>query len=109
MKTNAPRGKRRDNQKQQLPHNMSAQATSPPSSPEKDFFAFGEDYIKSPEHIPATIEAVDFDRLLDEPLLLHQDLASGCGGMLWPAGMRLAKYLLRMKREEMRNAESMCV
>jgi hypothetical protein len=88
---------------------MSAQATSPPSSPEKDFFSFGEDYIKSPEHIPATIESIDFDRLLDKPLLLHQDLGSGCGGMLWPAGLRLAKYLLKMKRDEMRNAESMCV
>jgi hypothetical protein len=29
--------------------------------------------------------------------------------MLWPAGMVLAKYLLKMKREEMRDAESMCV
>jgi hypothetical protein len=74
----------------------SAQATtSPPSSPEKD--------------IPATIESIDFDGLLDNPLLLHQDLAAGCGGMLWPAGMRMAKYLLKMKRDEMRNAESMCV
>jgi len=89
--------------------NMPAQAYSPPSSPEKDFFAFGEDYVKSPEHIPATIESIDFDRLLDTPLLLHQDLAVGCGGMLWPAGIRMAKYLLKMKREEMRNAESMCV
>jgi len=89
----------------------SAQATtnSPPSSPEKDFFAFGEDYVKSPEHIPATIESIDFDGLLDNPLLLHQDLAAGCGGMLWPAGMRMAKYLLKMKRDEMKNAESMCV
>lgn len=99
-----------DNNNNNSRKNMSAQATpSPPSSPEKDFFAFGEDYIKSPEHIPATIESIDFDRLLDKPLLLHQDLASGCGGMLWPAGMRLAKYLLKMKRDEMRNAESMCV
>jgi hypothetical protein len=29
--------------------------------------------------------------------------------MLWPAGMRLAKYILKMKKEEIRNAESMCV
>jgi hypothetical protein len=114
VKTRPLDGKRRDNQTQtQLPQaNMSsAQATtnSPPSSPEKDFFAFGEDYVKSPEHIPATIESIDFDGLLDNPLLLHQDLAAGCGGMLWPAGMRMAKYLLKMKRDEMRNAESMCV
>jgi hypothetical protein len=47
--------------------------------------------------------------LLDPPLLLHEDLADGCGGMLWPAGMRLAKYILKMKKEEIRNAESMCV
>ena len=78
-------------------------------SPEQEFLAFGEDFVKSPEHIPASIKSIDFGGLLDPPLLLHEDLAAGCGGMLWPAGMRLAKYLIKMKKEDIRNAESMCV
>jgi hypothetical protein len=78
-------------------------------SPEQDFLAFGEDFVKSPEHLAASTQSIDFDGLLDSPLLLHEDLAAGCGGMLWPAGMRMAKYLLKMKRDEIRNAESMCV
>ena len=81
-----------------------------PEENENDFFSsFGEDFVKSPEHIPASIKSVDFGGLLEPPLLLHEDLAAGCGGMLWPAGMRMAKYLLKMKKEEIRNAESMCV
>jgi hypothetical protein len=78
-------------------------------SPEQDFLAFGEDFVKSPEHLTASTQSIDFDGLLDSPLLLHEDLAAGCGGMLWPAGMRMAKYLLKMKKDEIRNAESMCV
>jgi hypothetical protein len=78
-------------------------------SPEQEFLAFGEDFVKSPEHLAASTQSIDFDGLLDSPLLLHEDLAAGCGGMLWPAGMRMAKYLLKMKKEEIRNAESMCV
>jgi hypothetical protein len=65
-------------------------------SPEQDFLAFGEDFIKSPEHLAASTQSIDFDGLLDSPLLLHEDLAAGCGGMLWPAGMRMAKYLLNV-------------
>jgi hypothetical protein len=78
-------------------------------SPEQDFLGFGEDFVEAPERVAASIKTVDFGGLLDPPLLLHEDLADGCGGMLWPAGMRLAKYLLKMKKEEIRNAESMCV
>lgn len=78
-------------------------------SPVQDFLGFGEDFIEAPERLAASIKSVDFGGLLDPPLLLHEDLADGCGGMLWPAGMRLAKYLLKMKKEEIRNAELMCV
>lgn len=92
--------------------NMSPSISSRSASPESeehDFLAFGEDFVKSPEHIAASTQSIDFDGLLDSPLLLHEDLAAGCGGMLWPAGMRMAKYLLKTKRDEIRNAESMCV
>lgn len=90
---------------------MSPSAISPARSPspENDLFAFSEDFVKSPEHLQASTQSLDFDGLLDSPLLLHEDLSAGCGGMLWPAGRRLAKYLLKVKREEMRDAGSMCV
>jgi hypothetical protein len=96
-------------QNQIISENMAPSTESRSPSPETDFFNFGEDFVKSPEHLTASTQSIDFDGLLGSPLLLHQDLASGCGGMLWPAGMVLAKYLLKMKREEMRDAESMCV
>lgn len=46
---------------------------------------------------------VDFDGLLATPLLLQEDLKEGCGGQLWPAGMVLAKYLLRQHRFSLAN------
>lgn len=92
---------------------MSPSAMPPSPSPEEnenDFFSsFGEDFVKSPEHMKASVQTMNFDGLLEPPLLLHEDLAAGCGGMLWPAGKRLAKYLLKVKRDEIREAESMCV
>ena len=60
-----------------------------------DFLAFGQDLIE-PRNIKASgTSYVDFDGLLSTPLRLHEDLAEGCGGQLWPAGMVLAKYMLR--------------
>lgn len=90
---------------------MSPSTTSPPRSPspENDVFGFSEEFVSAPEYKQAGTASVSFDGLLDPPLLLHEDLAEGCGGMLWPAGMRLAKYLLRARAEEMRNADSMYV
>jgi hypothetical protein len=49
----------------------------------------------------AGVSTVSFDGLLDEPLLLREDLKEGCGGRLWPAGMLLAKYLLRHHRSNL--------
>lgn len=91
---------------------MSPSAISRSPSPQRgheDFLTFGEDFVKSPDHLAASVQETNFDGLLDSPLLLHEDLAAGCGGMLWPAGKRLAKYILKMKKDEIRNAESMCV
>lgn len=51
----------------------------------------------------AGTQSIDFDGLLEEkPLLLHEDLAGGCGGQLWPAGMVLSKYMLREHREDLK-------
>ena len=43
---------------------------------------------------PRIIETT-FDGLLSSPIKIHEDLAKGCGGQIWPAGETLAKYLLR--------------
>jgi hypothetical protein len=60
-----------------------------------DFLAFGQDLVV-PRSIKASgISHIDLDGLLTAPLRLHEDLAEGCGGQLWPAGMVLAKYMLR--------------
>jgi hypothetical protein len=46
---------------------------------------------------------VDFDGLRATPLRLEEDLKKGCGGMLWPAGMVMAKYLMRQGKEMFRD------
>lgn len=81
------------------------------SEPEQDagVFAISEDLVQSPSHKPAGQQSIDFDGALDPPLLVHEDLAKGNGGQVWVAGMRLAKYLLRRKRDELRKATSMFV
>lgn len=55
----------------------------------------GEDLVQSPEHKAAGTQSIDFDGLLSPPLELHEDLSKGCGGQLWPAGLVVAKYMLR--------------
>ncbi|KAI9892272.1 MAG: hypothetical protein M1814_001731 [Vezdaea aestivalis] len=57
----------------------------------------GEDLVTSPIHKEAGTASMTFDGLLQPPLLLHEDLKGGCGGQSWPAGMVLAKYLLRRR------------
>ncbi|GAB7342147.1 hypothetical protein MBLNU457_g0409t1 [Dothideomycetes sp. NU457] len=71
------------------------------SSDEEDngSFAISEDLVESRQHKAAGDSSVDFDGLLlHAPLRLHEDLKQGCGGQLWPAGMVLAKYLLRQHK-----------
>lgn len=84
---------------------------SSPDPSEEDETAFGisEDLVQSPTHKASSTAAVDFDGLLQPALQLKQDLSEGCGGQLWPAGMVLAKYLLRTKRDELSSCESMFV
>jgi hypothetical protein len=81
---------------------MSSKERSP--SPEFDPLAFGEDLAPLPEYKAAGTTEVDFAGLLGEPLKLHEDLKSGCGGQLWPAGMVLAKHMLRYHRERLQSA-----
>ena len=64
---------------------------------------FSEDLIQSPTHQIAETSTVDFDGLLHPVLLLRQDLSQGNGGQAWPCGLILAKYLLRKKRDDLRN------
>lgn len=83
--------------------------TPSPTRYENDIFALGTDLVDLPEYREAKTADLDFDGLLNPPLIVHEDLAAGCGGMVWPAGERLAKYMLKVKKEEVQNAESMCV
>lgn len=62
-----------------------------------------EDLVEVREQKAAGTSLVDFDGLLKTPLKMHEDLANGCGGMLWPAGMVLSKYMLRMNRDSLKN------
>lgn len=63
-----------------------------------------EDLVQSPAHVQAQTGAIDFDGSLHPPLSLHQDLSDGNGGQAWPAGMVLTRYLLRSKREALRDS-----
>ena len=89
------------------------QSASDGGSDEETPFGISEDLVSTREHKVAGVSTVDFDGLLSVPLQLHEDLKNGCGGQLWPAGMVLAKYMLRYHRVGLRNktmlvATSMC-
>ncbi|KAK3373272.1 putative methyltransferase-domain-containing protein [Lasiosphaeria ovina] len=47
---------------------------------------------------------LDFSGLLAEPLKLQEDLKTGCGGQLWPAGIVLAKHMLRYHRDKLQHS-----
>ncbi|OTB09158.1 hypothetical protein M426DRAFT_316452 [Hypoxylon sp. CI-4A] len=82
---------------------LSSEQRSP--SPEFSPLAIGEDFAPLPAYKAAGKTAIDFSGLLaDEPLELREDLTSGCGGQTWPAGMVLAKHVLRYHREDFREA-----
>lgn len=71
-------------------------------SPELSPLAVGEDLSPLPILKSAGTAELDFSGLLSTPLRLHEDLAQGCGGQLWPPGMILAKHMLRYHREDLR-------
>ncbi|KAF2707093.1 hypothetical protein K504DRAFT_50053 [Pleomassaria siparia CBS 279.74] len=68
-------------------------------------FAVSDDLVAPAPRKTAGVTTIDFDGLLSTPLQLHEDLKNGCGGMLWPAGMVLSKYLLRHQKENLSGKE----
>lgn len=78
---------------------------------QEDDFSISENLIPSPTHKTAETRELDFDGLLQPSLLrLHEDLSEGNGGVAWPAGVVLTKYLLRKKRDELKNSSmSVCL
>lgn len=75
--------------------------SSPPwsgwSTTEGELSPLAEDLTPLPTYKAAGTMETDFDGLLTagQTLRLHEDLKNGCGGQLWPAGMTLARYMLR--------------
>ncbi|KAM0287183.1 hypothetical protein ACHAQH_000497 [Verticillium albo-atrum] len=79
-------------------------ALGPASSPEFSPLALADDFTPLPAYKAAQTSSFDISGLLSKPLKLHEDLSSGCGGQTWPAGMVLAKHMLRYHREDMGSA-----
>lgn len=79
-------------------------SVSPPSSPPLDPLAVSEDLTPLPSLKPAGNTRIDFDGQLTNPLKLHEDVRTGCGGQTWPAGMVLGKHMLRYHRDEIQSA-----
>lgn len=70
-------------------------------SEDGDAFGISEDLVPPAVIKSAGVSELDFDGLLTPPLRLQEDLKNGCGGQLWPAGMVLAKYMLRKHAENL--------
>src|SRR5438045_1159476 len=81
-------------------HTMNTRSPSPEFSP----LSIGEDFTPLPAYKAASTTSVDFSNLLEPPLKLHEDLKSGCGGQLWPAGMVLGQHMLRYHRNSLKDA-----
>lgn len=79
---------------------MDSRSLSPEFSP----LAIGEDLTPLPAYKEPSTTVVNFSNLLDPPLRLHEDLKSGCGGQLWPAGMVLAQHMLRYHKASLKDA-----
>jgi len=71
-----------------------------------DFLNFGQDLVEQSTLKASGTSSIHFDGLINPPLQLHEDLAGGCGGQLWPAGMVLAKYML-MKHNQTLDGKTM--
>ena len=75
-------------------------------SPSPDFspLAIGTDLAPLRELKAAATTNLDFSGLLPSAIQLHEDLKSGNGGQAWPAGMVLAKHMLRYHRNDLKNS-----
>ncbi|KAH8699502.1 putative methyltransferase-domain-containing protein [Ilyonectria robusta] len=78
--------------------------SSPPLSPLLDPVTVSEDLTPLPTFKSIGVAHVDFDGALSQPLQLLEDVRSGCGGQTWPAGMLLAKHMLRYHRDRLKSA-----
>ncbi|KAE9377974.1 hypothetical protein N431DRAFT_500704 [Stipitochalara longipes BDJ] len=76
---------------------MASRSPSPELSP----LSIGEDFTPAPTYKTASTTSIDFSGLLQPPLQLREDLKTGCGGQLWPAGMVLAQQMLRYHRDSL--------
>ncbi|KAJ4349030.1 Protein-lysine N-methyltransferase efm6 [Ascochyta clinopodiicola] len=69
---------------------------------ENDIFGAHQlDYVPPAPIKSAGVAEVDFDGVLSPPLKVYEDLKTGCGGQLWPAGMVLGKYMLRKHKDDL--------
>lgn len=75
----------------------SALALSEPALP----LAISESLVPVRENKRAGTVLLSLDGLLQPPLQIKEDLKEGCGGKLWPAGMVLAKYMLRKHKSDL--------
>ena len=66
---------------------------------ELPFLSISEDLIPSTVEKSSQQVILSFDGLLTPPLILQTN-ETECGGKLWPAGMVLAEYILRNKKDE---------
>lgn len=73
--------------------------SEPADSPEPSPLDIGQDLAPLPEYRKAGVSRIDVDGMLEGPLELREDLSGGCGGQTWPAGMVLAKHMLRYHRD----------
>ncbi|KAI0536973.1 putative methyltransferase-domain-containing protein [Xylaria digitata] len=77
----------------------SSSSSADSSDTEGEFspLALADDFTPLPAYKAAGTTETDFGGLLSvgNKLRLHEDLTNGCGGQLWPAGMTLARYMLR--------------
>ncbi|ODA80640.1 hypothetical protein RJ55_03599 [Drechmeria coniospora] len=74
-------------------------------SPELNPVSVSEDLTPLPNLKRAGKADIDFDGLLDQPLKIHEDVRSGCGGQTWPAGLVLGKHLLRYHKHGLQGAK----
>lgn len=78
--------------------------SSPQLSPVLSPVDFSEDFAPLPLMKAKGVTEVDFDGFLSQPLRLLEDVKTGCGGQTWPAGMLLAKHMLRYHRDRLGSA-----
>ncbi|KAF3916002.1 hypothetical protein AA313_de0209720 [Arthrobotrys entomopaga] len=65
-------------------------------------FRFPEGLVPERENLqPGRVTTTTLDGVLTKsPLRLVENLTNGCGGQLWPAGIRLAKYFISRYKDD---------